>query len=152
MWFQQKREDRILHWRDWRKSLSGKDKHKVLQEIAKTWAQVPTGSQIIAQDSFDDWPNPWQLISDNYYCDLSVALGMCYSILLLDDYQDLYEDVSLNIYKQNNNWVNLPTINQGKYVLNWNVGEIVNIEHIAKNRNLQLTFLYSNIDLLNKIS
>lgn len=118
MWFQQKREDRILHWRDWRKSLSGKDKHKVLQEIAKTWAQVPTGSQIIAQDSFDDWPNPWQLISDNYYCDLSVALGMCYSILLLDDYQDLYEDVSLNIYKQNNNWVNLPIIDREKYVLN----------------------------------
>ena len=152
MWFQQKREDRILHWRDWRKSLSGKDKHKVLQEIAKTWAQVPTGSQIIAQDSFDDWPNPWQLISDNYYCDLSVALGMCYSILLLDDYQDLYEDVSLNIYKQNNNWVNLPIIDREKYVLNWNIGEIVNIEHVAKKQNLQQIFSYSNIDLLNKIS
>lgn len=77
---------------------------------------------------------------------------MCYSILLLDNYQDLYEDVSLNIYKHNDNWVNLSSINQGKYVLNWSIGEIVNIEHIEKNHKLQLTFSYSIIDLLNKVS
>lgn len=152
MWFQQKRDYRILYWREWRESLQEKDKLEILQEIATTWAQVPTGSQIIAQDTFDDWPNPWQLISDNYYCDLSIALGMCYSILLLDNYQDLYEDISLNIYKHNDNWVNLSSINRGKYVLNWSVGEIVNIEHIAKTHKLQLTFSYSIIDLLNKVS
>ena len=151
MWFQQKRDDRILHWRDWRQSLKGKNKFELLQEIATTWAQVPTGPQLIAQDMYKDWPNPWQLISDNYYCDLSIALGMCYSILLLEE-QNLFKDVSLNIYKQNNNWVNLPIIDREKYVLNWNIGEIVNIEHVAKKQNLQQIFSYSNIDLLNKIS
>ena len=77
---------------------------------------------------------------------------MCDSMLLLDNYQDFYEDVSLNIYKQNDNWVNLSSIDQGKYVLNWSVGEIVNIEQIAKTHELQLTFSYSIIDLLNKVS
>lgn len=152
MWFDSPKEFRILTWREWRDTLNNKSKEEVLQEIATAWAQVPRGSQMIAQDTLEEWPNPWQLISDNYYCDLSIALGMCYTILLLDNYHDLYEDVSLNIYKENNNWINLSSIDGGKYVLNWNVGEIVNIEHIAKNHKLQLTFSYSNIDLLNKIS
>jgi hypothetical protein len=31
----------------------------------------------------DNWPGPWELLSENTYCEVARALGMCYTLILI---------------------------------------------------------------------
>jgi len=101
----------------------------------------------LAPDQISNWPNPWQLITDNLYCDLSIALGMYYSLALLD--HPKITDLRLQVYKVPEGWLNLSSINQGKYVLNYNHGKVVNNSQLSISQK-NLRFEYLNIDLCSK--
>lgn len=149
MWFEQPTDNRIIAWREWRNTLENLSVEQVVEQVASAWARVPTVLHYLAPDTIDDWPNPWQLITDNVYCDLSICLGMHYTLLLIDKPE--IQDLQLNIYKGPNGWINLSSIDQGKYVLNYNHGAVVNMSHVKKD-NIKLIFSYSDIDLCNKIN
>lgn len=149
MWFNQPPHRRILSWREWRNSLENKPIDYIANEIAVSWARVPTVMHFLSPDNSDQWPNPWQLIADNYYCDLGVCLGMFYTLALLESPN--IENLEINIYRNTNGWVNLSSIDHGKYVLNYNHGRVVNNEYVFKDQ-AELVFSYSKLDLLNKFS
>jgi hypothetical protein len=67
------------------------------------------------------WPDPWQLLNDNVYCDLARGLGILYTISLLDR-ADL-TDAALILSQDGHNLV---TVVKSKYILNWNPDTIVN--------------------------
>lgn len=143
MWFNRPVQERIQSWRDWRLQLSDQPIDLAIGEIASVWGKVPLSSHYLHPSVSEDWPNPWQLINDNIYCELAVALGMCYTISLLD-HKDI-DDVTLEIYDTGSGWLNLSSVNQGKYVLNYNVGSIVNIEQV-KLDGFKMIGKHSNFD------
>ena len=57
---------------------------------------------------------------NNGYCDLAKALGIVYTLLLLD--RQLYTDLEIISTGQDN----LVQIDSGKYILNWAPGEVLN--------------------------
>ena len=122
MWFDVPPDQRIPQWRSWRESLSP-DPIVALKEIASTWGRVPLKSYYLTPDSAEDWPSPWQLVHDNLYCDLSVSLGMFYSIVLSDTFE---KDPVIAIYLDNSAWINVLYYDNKKYVLNWNHSGVVN--------------------------
>jgi hypothetical protein len=67
------------------------------------------------------WPDPWQLLSDNHYCDIARGLGILYTITLLDR-ADL-ADTTLVLTETGDNLV---LVNKSKYILNWDQDTIVN--------------------------
>jgi hypothetical protein len=67
------------------------------------------------------WPDPWQLLSDNIYCDLARGLGILYTITLLDR-ADLQDSVLAE-----SDQGNLVLVEQGKYILNWDSQQVLNI-------------------------
>jgi hypothetical protein len=67
------------------------------------------------------WPDPWQLLSDNVYCDLARALGILYTISLLDR-ADM-ADAELVLTEDGDNLVQVA---KEKYILNWNPDSVVN--------------------------
>jgi hypothetical protein len=73
-------------------------------------------------DDYKKWPDPWQLLSDNVYCDLARALGIVYTVLMLDR-----EDVD-TIQIAETDQGNLVLVDQGKYILNWGGDRLLNIE------------------------
>jgi hypothetical protein len=75
-------------------------------------------------DDRADWPDPWQLLSDNIYCDLARGLGILYTITVLD--RDDLQDAVLVDSDQGN----LVLVENGKYILNWD-------QSIGLNINLQ---------------
>ena len=77
--------DRILKWREWRNSLTTLTLEDCLKEIAITWAKAPLVNHYLISDDINDWPDPWNLINDNIYCDLAVTLGMFYTLTLCDN-------------------------------------------------------------------
>lgn len=123
MWFNGRTEQRIIQWRRFRRSLT--DWPVDLERVAKTWAQAPL-INYLHQDHPEKWPQPWQLVADNIYCDLGVALGMLYTLY----YSSYPHKESMNMvgYKlrSSHKEVNLVICEGGKYMLNYDVGLVVN--------------------------
>ena len=141
--------DRILKWREWRNTLSDLSLNDCLQEIAITWAKAPIVNHYLTPDNIEEWPNPWNLINDNIYCDLSITLGMFYTLILSDN-KNLPDNVKIEIYKVNSEWINLCSIEDGLYMLNWIPRAVVNKTTIPNLENP--FFVYTKIDLLDKFN
>ena len=59
------------------------------------------------------------------------------------------EDAKIEIYKTNNGWINLCSVDQGLSVLNWSWGEVVNRSTIPTLG--KPNFIYTKIDLATKL-
>jgi hypothetical protein len=94
---------------------------QALTEINGWWFRAPWTPYHLHWDDQQDWPDPWQLLSDNIYCSLARALGIVYTITLLD--RPDMQDAELIEFDNDN----LVLVNNRKYILNWDSAEIVNI-------------------------
>ena len=72
-------------------------------------------------DERADWPDPWQLLSDNLFCPLARGLGIVYTIALINR-NDIFDAELTEVGGDN-----LVLVNQSKYILNWEPDTIVNI-------------------------
>lgn len=137
--------ERIARWRDFRKNLDSLPLDQAMMATADFWQSCPFAPYYLDSTDPEEWPNPWELIEENYYCDLAKCLGIVYTIALTQHGQDL--DAELRIYYDPESKVtyNLAVFDQGKYVINLTDGEVVNIESIKKT--LQLRHKYKKADL-----
>ena len=141
--------DRILKWREWRLTLTDYTLDECLNEVAITWSKAPLVNHYLLPDMIEEWPDPWNLINDNIYCDLSIALGMFYSLLLCDNPYVNKDKMRIEIYKLKDEWINLCSIDQGLYMLNYSPRSVVNISTLPLIGNP--SFIYSNVDLAKQL-
>jgi hypothetical protein len=92
-----------------------------LEKINQWWFGSPWRSYYLHWDDQETWPDPWQLLSDNIFCEVARGLGILYTINLLDR-ADLAP--SELILTQDN--ANLVLATKEKYILNWQSDQIVN--------------------------
>ena len=131
-------DERLARWRDFRKSLNALPLETALQSVVDFWSRCPFSPYYLDPAQPENWPDPWTLIEENYYCDLAKALGMLYTI----KFTDHSPEVEIRVYydpetKYN---YNLVWIAQGKYVLNLISGEIVNKTHVEKTLKLKVEY------------
>ena len=98
-----------------------------LETINQWWFNSPWQPYYLHWDDQPKWPDPWQLLSDNVYCDLARGLGILYTITLLDR-ADM-ADAALVLTKTG---YNLVQVNETKYILNWEPDNIVNTNQEVK--------------------
>lgn len=106
-------EQRLAAWNSLRDRVRDQSKSDALAEINAWWQKTPWRAYHLHWDDRQDWPDPWQLLSDNIYCDLARALGIMYTITVLD--RDDMQDAELVETEQGN----LVLVEGGKYILNW---------------------------------
>ena len=137
--------ERIARWRDFRKGLDALPFEQALEAVANFWQGCPFVPYYLDPAQVEEWPDPWQLISENYYCDLAKALGMLYTIYLTKHREQV--DAEIRIYNdpETKYMYNLVSFAQGKYVLNFRDDTVVNI--VSINKNLKLKNVYSITDL-----
>jgi hypothetical protein len=82
--FTKKYEDRLQEWRDFRVSLETAE--DTIQSAVDQYAKAPTVSIQTDPWDRDSWPNPWELILENQYCEFCKLLGICYSLQLTDKF------------------------------------------------------------------
>ena len=75
---------RLRAWHDLRNQCESLDVESALTAINSWWFDAPWQPYYLHWDDQPVWPDPWQLLSDNVYCDLAKALGILYTISLLD--------------------------------------------------------------------
>ena len=109
------------------------------------WSSAPFVTYYLDPSDPSNWPDPWTLLAENYWCEVAKSLGIIYTI-----YFSSHKNVSIeyNIYYDHNDKTryNLVQIDNGKYILNCYPFEIVNTEHI-ETKNLHLLYSYSKDDL-----
>lgn len=98
-----------------RQALSDKDLQTKCVDVDRWWQAVPTVNHYLHSDFVSEWPNPWELISDNHYCQYARALGMFYTLYLLGERS--IEIVEAKDY--NNEDVVLVLVDNAKYILNY---------------------------------
>ena len=130
--FQQKPEDRLRSWREFRATIESLPLEQALTQTAEFWARAPFVPYNLDIKDSDSWPDPWTLVEENVYCDIAKCLGIVYTLSLCKHKMDL--DIELCVYVDTNTGYeyNLAWINQGKYILNMIDGEIVNKVQIEK--------------------
>ena len=75
---------RLDRWNQLRNQVQDLPAESALTEINQWWFRAPWVPYHLHWDDQDSWPDPWQLLSDNIYCDVARGLGILYTITLLD--------------------------------------------------------------------
>ena len=113
--------ERLESWAQLRQQCRQLDSEPALIKINQWWFQTPWTAYHLHWDDQADWPDPWQLLSDDQYCPVARGLGIMYTIAMLDR-EDL-QDAQMIEYQSDN----LVLVAQEKYILNWDPDQVVNI-------------------------
>ena len=84
-------------------------------------------------DDQPKWPDPWQLLSDNVFCEVARGLGILYTLSMLN-----HPEIASAALVTTAEGYNLVLVNSGIYTLNWERDTVVNT-HSATNIKRQLT-------------
>jgi hypothetical protein len=113
--------DRLNAWADLRNQAQTLDLESALTAINSWWFNSPWRPYYLHWDDQPTWPDPWQLLSDNVYCNVARALGIMYTISLLDRADMADAELVLT-----NEGDNLVLVAKEKYILNWSPDTVVN--------------------------
>jgi hypothetical protein len=145
MWFDGRSETKILNWREFRNNLSNWPDDIAL--VAEAWKQAPTTNRYLCTDNLDIWPDAWELITNNNYCDIGISLGMLYTLYYSSyPYKDTLKLQGFRLKKSHSEY-NLLLCQQGKYTLNYNVGDVVNIQSIPSDAEHTYTITISELKI-----
>jgi hypothetical protein len=130
---------RLRYWHDLKEKLKEADTETLCVEIDKFWQQCPMRNHYLHPDEIENWPNPWELIKDNDYCQYARALGIIYTLLHLGntnlDFVEAIDDNGDNVV--------LVLVDNAKYVLNWYPNSVLNtnLSEFKINRYIDITEL-----------
>lgn len=101
--------------------------------VNRWWFNSPWIPYYLHWDDIEEWPDPWQLLSDNMYCGVARGLGILYTISIMN-HNDIL-DARLVQTKDDN----LVLINQEKYILNYETNTVLNKHYTLEDVSNQLT-------------
>lgn len=117
-------EERLAEWSELRHSAEFLPlEHQVLL-VNNWWFRAPIVNRVVTWDNPAMWPTPWELLTNYGYCELARALGIVYTLMILEN--PAFTDLSI-ITTGNDNLV---LVDRGKYILNWAPDEVLNISSI----------------------
>jgi len=135
-------EVRLRNWAALRNKIIDAEPKEKYIEIDNFWQGVPLSNHYLHPDFIKDWPNPWQLLSDNNYCYYARALGIFYTLVLLG-----ITDIQIAEAKDDNSNDVVIVIVDG-YILNYwpNSVTSVSIENFSNLQYLNIEVLYTKIN------
>jgi len=120
---------RLASWTQLRDQCQTLSLESALTAVNTWWFNSPWRPYYLHWDDQPKWPDPWQLLSDNVYCDLARGLGILYTISMLDR-ADMV-DAELVLTETGDNLVQVA---KEKYILNWSPDSVVNTYQEVKIR------------------
>jgi hypothetical protein len=127
--------ERLRSWQNFRLYLNKLELEDAIRKCNHLWAYCPYQKYYLTTENIEMWPNPWELLHENIYCDLARALGIVYTLYLTDH----QPKIEIRIYNdtENNEQYNLVYLCNGKYVLNYDHDTVVNKTQITKKLKLK---------------
>lgn len=122
-------EDRITSWAKFRHSLENSS--QPLQDIAEFWSDIKTIPFNKAVDPYNQfsWPSPWQIIADNVYDDLTLALMIGYTVKLTNKFQNSNVEIRTLVDSNRKQLYNVIYVDN-EFVLNYEKSRLVPVKDI----------------------
>lgn len=114
-------EDRLVQWNQLRKDNHSNNLETALLAINDWWQLLPIDLHYLHWDDVERWPDPWDLLADGIFCGTAKSLGIIYTLHLIN--RPEINDIQL---AQTEDGDNLVLVSQGKYILNWAPGQLLN--------------------------
>ena len=114
-------DQRLGAWYSLRQSVLHLPVPEALIQINAWWYLSPWRPYYLHWDDQANWPDPWQLLNDNTYCDVAKGLGILYTITMLER-----QDISTATLVQTDSGHNLVLVDNEKYILNWDRDTVLN--------------------------
>jgi len=112
-------EERLASWTALRDN-EALPVEQYLLAVNQWWHSTPWSPYYLHWDDRAEWPSPWELLADNVFCPVSRGLGILYTIALSP------RTLQAELIEVDND--NLVLVAGGKYTLNYQADEIVNIK------------------------
>jgi hypothetical protein len=113
--FQSSYEARLQDWFQLRTTVTSLPIEQQCITIDEWWQHAPLVTHHLHPQDIDNWPDPWELLSENTYCEVARALGMCYTLLLIG-----ITDIELVLARNDTaEDVVLVLVDNAKYILNY---------------------------------
>lgn len=113
--FQCSYPERLRHWSLLRSEAKLLSTDNACIMIDRWWQQAPLINHYLHWSDTANWPDPWSLLSDNNYCTLTRAVGICYTLLIIGIVNvDLVQAADCQGEEHN-----LVLVDSPKYVLNF---------------------------------
>jgi hypothetical protein len=113
--FQSSYNDRLRAWHNLRKQMGTVPLSEACILVDRWWQLAPVIKHHTHPQDSQNWPDPWAILSENTYCTLTSAIGMCYTILMTHDVD--IELVSATDGQGEDHFLVL--VDNAKYILNW---------------------------------
>lgn len=133
-------EDQFSFWKKFRSRIEKID--APLEETINFWTKAPLVNKHLDAYRPDTWPDPWQIIKDGKYNDLTIAIMMGHTLKLTDRFKD--SNIEIKQYLDMNNKVVYNTCVVDNKILNYQYGEIVVEEELPKDLVLQMAIPLPN--------
>lgn len=92
-------QDRLQAWIDFRETLE--TSQDPLQDTIDYYNKYPLVSIHTDPWTPETWPTPWELISENEYCQYCILLGICYTLQLTDRLKNANYEIHIGIDADN---------------------------------------------------
>ena len=139
--------ERLSLWKSFRQEIGQLPFDEAIKKTLVFWQRCPFVPYYLNHDDNTLWPDPWQLIEENCYCDLAKCLGIVYTLYFSAHGNHLDPEILVFWHTKTRQLYNLVSLQQGKYILNLIEGEIVNKEHIKNDLTLKYRYLASDLKL-----
>lgn len=128
-----KSSDRLHEWKQFREDISELPLEEALEKTNHLWAYAPFVNYYLSQDRNPDWPDPWTLLHENYYCDIAKSLGIMYTLYLSKHYANTIKSLEIRIFQDsvNREPYNTVWVNGGEYILNLTYDTVVNTTQLS---------------------
>lgn len=113
--FQSTYEARLQAWFQLRQHVINLPIEQQCITIDEWWQHAPLVTHHLHPYDMDNWPDPWELLSENTYCEVARALGMCYTLLLIG-IKDIELVLATNETAED---VVLVLVDNAKYIMNY---------------------------------
>lgn len=105
-------DQRLQQWVELRNRCEQLPISEALSTIGQWWSHTPWVPYYLHWDDQAVWPDPWQLLAENVYCDLARGLGIMYTLMFMT--RPEFHDARLQEYHHEN----IVLVCGEKYILN----------------------------------
>jgi hypothetical protein len=138
--------DRLAAWRKFRLDQATCSEDQQIANTIELWKYCHIGSNHYDYLNINDWPTPWELILDDNYDDFSRALGMAWTLVMIDNWND--QNIYLRCYKDMDHSCFYHVVELKDKVINYNYGKAISRDKFPQSARLICEYNY--IDLSSK--
>lgn len=117
--------EKILAWRELRTNSVLNSVEATIASVNSWWTYSPWVKKTIDPYKPETWPTPWDMINRGEFCRSAIALGQAYTLWMCAP------DTKVELWLVNNfseKDVHLVAVIDEKTVLNYTLGQVMNIE------------------------